>query len=180
MDALTWTDMGLRASLPAAFRDIVWGAAFALPVIVVTAIFVNVLVTIVGSTPESPLPPAGTSAGLAINLLAGALIVPFYEEILFRGFATTAWARAVGPATAIIRTSVLFALAHILSQGGENFGEALGVAVVAATARLPVALVLGWVFIRRRSVWASVGLHATFNAFLLVLAESAFESLPTG
>jgi membrane protease YdiL (CAAX protease family) len=36
------------------------------------------------------------------------------------------------------------------------------------------------VFIRRRSVWASVGLHATFNAFLLVLAESAFESLPTG
>jgi membrane protease YdiL (CAAX protease family) len=180
MDALTWTDMGLRASLPAALRDIVWGAAFALPVIVVTAISVNVLVTIVGSTPKSPLPPAGTSVGLAVNLLAGALIVPFYEEILFRGFATTAWARAVGPAAAIIRTSVLFALAHILSQGGENFGEALGVAVVAATARLPVALALGWVFIRRRSVWASVGLHATFNAILLVLAESAFESLPTG
>jgi membrane protease YdiL (CAAX protease family) len=178
-DAMTWTDMGLRARFPAALRDIAWGAAFALPAVFVTAIVANFLVTIVGAAPESPLPPAGTSVGLATNLLAGALIVPFYEELLFRGFATSAWARVVGPATAITRTSVLFALAHVLSQGGESFGQALGMAVVAAAARLPIAFVLGWVFIRRRSLWASVGLHVTFNAILLVVAEAAFESLPT-
>jgi membrane protease YdiL (CAAX protease family) len=178
--AMTWSDMGLRAKLPAVLREVAWGAAFALPAIFVTAIAANVLVTIVGATPESPLPPAGTPVGLAVNLLAGALIVPFYEELLFRGFATTAWARVVGPATAIVRTSVLFALAHIISQGGETFGQALGIAVVAAATRLPIALILGWVFIRRRSLWASVGLHVTFNAILLVLAESALQSLPAG
>jgi membrane protease YdiL (CAAX protease family) len=108
------------------------------------------------------------------------VIVPLYEELLFRGFATTAWARVVAPTTAIVRTSVLFALAHVLTQGGENFGQALGVAVVGAAARLPVALVLGWIFIRRRSLWASIGLHAAFNGILLVLAETTLEGPPAG
>ena len=178
--ALSWTEMGLRASVPGAVRDVAWGAVFALPVIVITAIAVNVLVTMLGNAPESPLPPAGTSVGLAINLIAGAVVAPLYEELLFRGFATTAWARVVAPATAIIRTSVLFALAHVLTQGGADFGQALGIAVVGAAGRLPVALVLGWVFLRRRSLWAAVGLHATFNAILIVMAESAFENLPSG
>jgi membrane protease YdiL (CAAX protease family) len=178
--AMSWTEMGLRASLPSVVRDLAWGAVFALPVIVVTAIAVNALVTVLGSAPESPLPPAGTSVGLAINLVAGAVVAPLYEELLFRGFATTAWARVVAPATAILRTSVLFALAHVLTQGGEDFSQALAVAAVGAAGRLPVALALGWIFLRRRSLWASVGLHAAFNGILLVIAEMAFENLPAG
>ena len=178
--AMSWTEMGLRASFPGVVRDLAWGAVLALPVIVVTAIAVNALVTVLGSAPESPLPPAGTSVGLAINLLAGAVVAPLYEELLFRGFATTAWARVVAPATAIVRTSVLFALAHVLTQGGEDFSQALAIAAVGAAGRLPVALALGWVFVRRRSLWASVGLHAAFNAILLVIAESALENLPAG
>jgi len=178
--ALSWSDMGLRASLPAAVRELVWGAAFALPVIFVTAIVVGLLVSVLGATPESPLPATGTGAGLAVNLLAGAVVAPIYEELLFRGFATTAWARVVAPATAIVRTSVLFALAHVLTQGGDDFGQALAVAVVGAAGRLPVALVLGWAFVRRRSLWAAVGLHAAFNAVLLVVAEAALGNLPAG
>ena len=38
---------------------------------------------------------------------------------------------------------------------------------------LPIALALGWLFVRRGSIYASIGLHATFNGFLLVLAEAA-------
>jgi len=178
--AMSWTEMGLRASFPGVVRDLAWGAVLALPVIVVTAIAVNALVTVLGSAPESPLPPAGTSVGLAINLLAGAVVAPLYEELLFRGFATTAWARVVAPATAIVRTSILFALAHVLTQGGEDFSQALAIAAVGAAGRLPVALALGWVFVRRRSLWASVGLHAAFNAILLVIAESALENLSAG
>ena len=141
--AMSWTEMGLRASFPGVVRDLAWGAVLALPVIVVTAIAVNALVTVLGSAPESPLPPAGTSVGLAINLLAGAVVAPLYEELLFRGFATTAWARVVAPATAIVRTSVLFAMAHVLTQGGEDFSQALAIAAVGAAGRLPVALALG-------------------------------------
>ncbi|HET9436046.1 MAG TPA: type II CAAX endopeptidase family protein [Candidatus Limnocylindrales bacterium] len=177
--ALGWGEMGLRAGLPGILRDLAWGALFAMPVIVVTALAVAALVTVVGSSPESPLPPAGSPAGLAINLLAGAVIAPLYEELLFRGFATTAWARVIAPMAAVLRTSVLFAVAHILTLGGDDFGEAAGVALVAAVGRLPVALALGWVFIRRRSLWASVGLHAAFNGILLVLAEVAVGNLPT-
>lgn len=173
--ALSWSEMGLRASLPAAIQDLAWGALLAVPVIVVTAIGVAGLVTVLGSTPESPLPPTGTSTGLALNLLAGALIAPVYEELLFRGFAATAWARMISPASAIVRTSLLFALAHVLTQGGETFADAIGVAIVAAVGRLPVAFVLGWVYLRRRSLWAAIGLHAAFNAILLVLAESALR-----
>jgi membrane protease YdiL (CAAX protease family) len=167
--------MGLRTTLPAAVRDLAWGAVLAVPVLVVASILVAGLVTVVGSTPESPLPPTGSSTGLAINLLAGAVIAPLYEELLFRGFATTAWARAVRPASAILRTSLLFALAHVLTQGGTSFSEAFGIAVVAAAARFPVALVLGWVYLRRRSLWAAIGLHATYNAILLVVAETALR-----
>lgn len=174
--ALSWGEMGLRVSLPAAVRDLAWGALLATPVIVVTAVVVAGLVTVVGSTPVSPLPPTGSSLGLAINLLAGALIAPVYEELLFRGFATTAWVRVVSPAAAIVRTSVLFALAHVLTQGGASFADAFGIAVVAAAARLPVALALGWVFLRRRSLWAAIGLHAAFNAILLVIAEATLRA----
>jgi membrane protease YdiL (CAAX protease family) len=178
--ALSWPEMGLRFSLPAVVRDLAWGAVFAPPIILITAVAVSLLVTIVGSTPTSPLPPSGTSIGLAINLVAGALIAPVYEELFFRGFATSAWARMVGPTTAIVRTSVLFALAHVITQGGDSFTTAFGAAVVAAAVRLPVAFALGWVYIRRGSLWASIGLRAMFNAILIILAEWGARNLPVG
>jgi membrane protease YdiL (CAAX protease family) len=178
--AMRWRDMGLRASMPAALRDLSWGAVLASPVVLVTALAVAVVVNVVGSAPESPLPPTGTPTGFAMNLLSGAVIAPFYEELLFRGFATTAWARMVSPAVAVVRTSLLFAVAHVLTQGGETFSAALGPAIVAGVARIPVALALGTVFVRRGSLWAAIGLHAAFNAILLVLAEYAFENLPLG
>ena len=174
--ALSWRDMGLRPGRGQALRDLLTGAAYAIPVIFITGLVIQALVRVVGETPESPLPPAGTSLGLAVNLIAGALIAPLYEELVFRGFATTAWSRAVGATSAVIRTSILFALAHAISQQGESFSEALGIAVVAAAARLPVAFALGWLFVRRGSLWAAVGLHATFNGLLILLAEWALRN----
>jgi membrane protease YdiL (CAAX protease family) len=37
--------------------------------------------------------------------------------------------------------------------------------------RIPIALTLGWIFVRTGSLWASIGLHATFNGILITLAE---------
>lgn len=173
--ALSWRAMGLHAGLTPALRDLAWGAAYAVPTIVVTSLIVAALVGLTGQTPESPLPATGTTGGLIANLVAGAIIAPFYEELMFRGFATTAWARSVGAGWAIVRTSILFALAHIAFVGGTDFQSALGLALVAAASRLPVAFLLGWIFVRRRSIWASIGLHATFNATLIVLAEAALR-----
>jgi len=171
--ALTWHEMGVRRPDLAALRELGWGAMLAGPVVVVTGVVVLALVSVIGQQPTSPLPPTGSSSGLLLNLLAAAVIAPAYEELFFRGFTLTAWRQMTGARRAILRSALLFALIHAVDQTGDSFAAALGVAVVAAAARLPVALVLGWVYDRRGSLWASMGLHATFNAILLIIAERA-------
>jgi membrane protease YdiL (CAAX protease family) len=168
---LSWQEMGLTRPDRAALRELAWGALLAAPVVIGTGVVVIGLITLIGQEPASPLPRSGTPGGLVLNLIAGALVAPFYEELFFRGFTLTAWRRMTGARQAIVRSAILFAAIHAMDQTGSTFAAALGVAIVAAAARLPVALVLGWVYDRRGSIWASIGLHAAFNAILLVIAE---------
>ena len=95
---------------------------------------------------------------------------------MFRGFAVTAWRRSIGANRAILRATLLFALAHVVGVAAEGFGQAFGLIAVGAGTRLPVAWVLGWVFVRRGSIWAPIGLHATFNGTLIILAYVAVRS----
>jgi uncharacterized protein len=174
--ALTWREIGYRGGPRQAVEDLAWGALFAGPVIGVTLIVTAILVAILKVAPENPLPPTGTASGLLLHLLAGAVVAPVAEETLFRGVATTAWVRSLGVRAGILRAALFFALAHVLLIGGSSVGEGLAIAFVAFAGRVPVALVLGWVFVRRGSIYASIGLHATFNAFLLVVADTAFRA----
>ena len=109
-------------------------------------------------------------AGLLFNLMSAALIAPLGEELFFRGFTTTAWARTYGARSAIVRGAVFFALAHVATMFDASFGEGAQRAVYSFVALLPVSLALGWLFLARRSLWAPIGLHATFNALQVVLA----------
>lgn len=172
--ALSWSEMGVRRFDQQAVRDIAAGASLAVPVIGVTLVVAAILVSIFGVTSPSPLPPTGELSGLLLQLVAGALIAPIAEELLFRGFAVTAWGRSIGPSRAIIRATLLFALAHVIGIApADDFGQALRLMAVGAGTRLPVAWVLGWIFVRRGSIWAPIGLHATFNGVLLILAHIA-------
>ena len=171
--AITWSEMGFGIPIRVAARAAVGGAILAVPVVLVTGVLAALLVPLLGASPQSPLPPTGTAAGLALHLIAGAVIGPVAEEITFRGMATTAWARAAGARAAIVRAGLLFALAHVLFIGGSTFQDALAVAIVAAAGRLPVAFALGWIYLRQRTIWASIGMHAAFNAILIVLGEMA-------
>jgi membrane protease YdiL (CAAX protease family) len=171
--ALSWRQMGWRRPDTTATRDLTFGALLALPVIGLTSIVAEVVVQLFQVVPEAPLPPTGVAVGLAVQLLAGAIIAPIAEETVFRGFAISAWERTVGVRGAIVRASVLFALAHVLNVTADNSGQAIGLIVVGFTTRLPVALALGWLFIARRSIWAPLGLHIAFNAILLIIGELA-------
>lgn len=171
--ALTWQEIGYRPGLRRAIEDLGWGAVFAGPVVGLTVVLTAILVGILKVVPENPLPPTGETSGLLLHLLAGAVVAPIAEETLFRGVATTAWVRSLGVRQGIVRAALFFALAHVLLIGGSTVGEGLAIAFVAFAGRLPVALVLGWVFVRRGSIYASIGLHGAFNGFLLVLAEAA-------
>jgi membrane protease YdiL (CAAX protease family) len=172
--ALSWAEMQVRPFSRRALDDLAIGAALAAPVIVVTFLVISVLFAIFGVTQEGPLPPSGSTGGLLIQLVAGALIVPIYEELMFRGLAISAWERTIGPDRAVIRATLLFALAHVLTievpRDATAF-QVLGLVVMGAGTRLPVAYVLGLLFVRRRSIWAPIGLHATFNGVLLILGN---------
>ncbi len=169
--AMTWSEMGLRGGRAYVAQALLGGAVFAGPVVLVTTVVALVAVQLTGVIPPSPLPPTGTAPGLALHLLAGAVVAPVAEEVLFRGFALTAWRRSVGVQQAIVRSSVVFVLAHVLFVGGDTFDEAASLALVGGVVRVPIAFVLGWLYVRTGSLWGPIGLHAAFNAILIVLAE---------
>jgi membrane protease YdiL (CAAX protease family) len=106
------------------------------------------------------------------------VIAPIGEEFMFRGFATTAWAADLGRRQAIIRGSLFFAFAHVITVVGATAGEAFALAAIAFATRLPVAFVLGWLFLRRGSIWTPIGLHAAYNAFALIIAELVVRGVP--
>ena len=179
--ALSWTQMGItRPTLPS-IGDLGRGAVWALPVIIATVPVAAIVTRFVPVPPESPLPPAGDLPGLLVNLVAGVIVAPVSEEIMFRGFATTAWMADMGKWRGVFRGAMFFAVVHVLTISGVDASEAVGVAIAAFVGRIPVALALGWLFSRTRTIWAPLGLHAAFNGILLILAEVAARSgaLPT-
>ncbi len=171
--ALSWADMGLRIPMGRALTDLAFGAAFALPVLIFTGA-VALALSQVFQPPPNPLPEALTPFDLVANLLSAAVIAPIGEELFFRGYATTAWERSAGARTAIVRGALLFSLAHVIALGD------LGQAVFAFVVRLPVALMLGWIFLQRRSLPASIGLHAGFNGIQVLLLAAATQAGPPG
>ncbi len=166
--ALSWREMGIRAPSGRQLTELAIGALMAFPLLVITGLLATLLSTFL-AVPPSPLPVGGGVPGMLVNLVSAAVVAPIAEETFFRGFATTAWARAVGPNSAIVRGALFFAAAHVLTIGGSTFQAGLEQALFAFVARLPVAFALGWVFVRSRSLYASIGLHSLFNA-LPVLA----------
>ncbi len=175
--ALDWQAMGIRALDRFGLTQMASGALWAVPVILLTAIVANILLAIFPVNPTSPLPPTGTTIGFIVSFIAGALVAPFGEEILFRGFATTAWVQGMGMRRGLVVGALFFAFAHVLTVGGTSAGDAFELALVAFLGRIPVALALGFLFLRRGTIWASFGLHAAFNGLLLILAEMAVRSI---
>jgi membrane protease YdiL (CAAX protease family) len=172
--ALSWRDMGIRwPGGPQAVGHLVSGAILAVPVILATALLAGVLVNFLHTTPDSPLPGARDTTGVLLNVLAAVVIAPIGEEIFFRGFALTAWERALGPRSALIRSALFFAFVHVLTVGGTSFDDAAAKAFIGFAVRIPVAFALGWISLQRRSIFASIGLHAAFNGILLLIAAAA-------
>jgi membrane protease YdiL (CAAX protease family) len=179
---LSWREMGLR--LPSGgegsvLGDVAWGIALAIPTLFSAGLLAAVLVGLLGVVPESPIPPARDPVGIAVTILAAVVIAPLWEEAFFRGFVTTAWSRTAGDRAAIVRGAVFFALIHVVTLGGTDFGSALGVALIAFAIRLPVGLVLGWVFLRRRTLVAPVALHAAYNAIPVLLVALGGAAPPS-
>ena len=93
-----------------------------------------------------------------VAVLAAGLIVPFGEELFFRGMVMSAWEREYGPRRALVGSAVLFTAIHVPDGG---------VLIVAPI--LALALVLGIAYQRTRSLPLVVALHGSFNAISTLL-----------
>jgi membrane protease YdiL (CAAX protease family) len=177
--SLSWADMRIRRPSSANMVEFILGAGWALPVIVATLPVALLVSQFVPTPPPSLLPATGSVGGLLLHLLAGAIIAPIGEEVLFRGLATTAWVRDMGVGRGVVRGALFFAVAHVLTISGANASEAIGAAFAAFVGRIPIALALGFLFVRRDTIWAPLGLHGGFNAVLVILQELAAQNPPT-
>ena len=167
--ALTVPDLGFAHRGAQIVRDAGAGALWGIVLIFATGLLAIALGSLL-PVPSGPLPVATSAGERLADLLVAGLIAPLSEEIFFRGFATTAWARTMSRGAAIVRSGLFFAFIHVLTiSGAETFGQGLGFAAFAFLGRLPVSLALAAVFLRRGSIYESLALHSTFNAVPLVI-----------
>ena len=89
-------------------------------------------------------------------LIAGGLLIPFAEEVAFRGLLLRGYESARGPLFAALASSLLFAFAH---------GVPAQIAAI-----LPIAWVLARAAQASGSFWTGVVIHALNNFFSLLLA----------
>jgi membrane protease YdiL (CAAX protease family) len=170
--AMSWREMGWP---PIAGRDTRWLAAGALtavgmviPTYFLSAFAGGLLSIALGVRLDSPLPAPGGGADFAAIAIAAIVFAPIGEELFFRGFALTAWWRDLGPQAALRRATLFFAAVHILNVSAATASEGVRLALVQFVVILPVAFVLGWLFIRRGIVAAIAG-HMAFNGVAIAL-----------
>jgi len=173
--AMTWQDLGIPkpAPLGRVLGDIGFGAGVMVIVWPLATGLAAILATLLDSSTPDIIPPVVTPLELALTALGAGLLVPIGEELLFRGYSLTAWLRDLGPRSALIRSTVFFAFAHILSVTASTFDSGLRQALLTVVVITPVGAALGWIFLRRGLI-ASIAGHATFNligVLLLALAQ---------
>jgi membrane protease YdiL (CAAX protease family) len=99
----------------------------------------------------------GSPSMLTVALLTILIAAPVIEEFLFRGCLQNFFKRYTSPKNAIAFSALLFSLFHFSpSQGMGNVSLIVSLFVF--------ALFLGFIYERQSSLFASVGLHMTFNA----------------
>jgi membrane protease YdiL (CAAX protease family) len=108
-----------------------------------------------GLTPKRFPGGPEASIGLAVTALVLVLIGPFAEELFFRGVLTGVFARRFGAATPLV-SGAIFGAAHLEPR--------------AFPALFVLGALLGWLYMRTRSIWPGVAVHAANNLLALIAA----------
>jgi CAAX protease family protein len=184
--------LGLRRVVdrrPAAALGLIWrpaGAAQAVSGFLLGGLAIGVVIAVTFATGGARLDgvnPSGTSVAGAAGLVLGALVLTlgfgFGEEVLFRGYFLQNLGGSLPAWAALLLTSVLFGLLHILQ----------------VHALLPLSeialggLLLGLLRLATGTLWAAVGFHAAWDLLQMLFGTTllpthagfnAFEQTPAG
>lgn len=173
-DLVAATPASSPASLPRPDRrggyagDLLWGVALALPILAAAGLFATLVLNGTGLSAPVVLPPTVSAVDLAANALTAGLIAPIGEELLYRGVIAQAWARQSSARRAILFSAIVFAFVHTLNPNVDSITLAAVVLIV----QLPLGIALGWLWIRRRSILATVALHAAYNLAIVALSSN--------
>ena len=148
--------------------DIAIGGATMLGVALVAGIVGTLIAGLLGTEAPQVVPPAQTSFDVLLTALAAGILVPIGEEVFFRGYAVTAWLRDLGPRSALIRATVLFALVHVFNITASTFADGAKQALLEVAVIAPVGLALAWLYLRR-GLLASIAGHAAYNLLLVLV-----------
>jgi membrane protease YdiL (CAAX protease family) len=91
-----------------------------------------------------------------LTLAVVALLAPVVEELFFRGLLLPAWSLRFGRNWAVVLSSLIFALLHVDIVGAFVFSA-----------------VLGFTFLRTRSLWLPVMIHVAGNTLLWLVSAAA-------
>lgn len=149
------TDYGLpprRDAVPHVLEGFLWGTA--IPVLAATAV-----IAFGGATYHGLALHGDALLRTAGIWLAAMLVLGFYEEWQFRGYAFSVLTRSLGFWPAAIINAIGFGALHYFLKPMENMADFFGVAIITLFMCITI-----W---RTGALWFAIGFHAAFDYFAL-------------
>ena len=142
-------DLGeMGFTIPRPFvREMMWGVAFFFAFVAYTSTLLSKQIELVG-----------LSLDIILSLSIRWLIVAFGEEVLYRGIIQRRFSNLCGKYCGLISASAIFAfIGHFRAPPADNL-----------ILRLPFGLILGYVYLRSRSLLIPIGMHWGFNVLFAI------------
>ena len=99
-----------------------------------------------------------------LNIIKGAFVAAFFEEVFFRGFLFGQLFRFSkwGFIPAVLANSIIFGIGHLYQ--GNSLSETLGVFSVTLVGGIWFA----WLYIEWETLWLPIGLHLLMNLYWMI------------
>lgn len=132
----------------------------------------SVLLQLLGLDPPELQPSLRDAAGrpeaIGILILSTSVVAPLGEELLYRGLLFQALLSRFSARAAILLSAGAFGVGHL------TFGAPWLSNVTLMILIIPLGAVLAWAFLRWRTLWVPIVIHAVFNAITVLLMAGGF------